>query len=170
MRSSSCASSRLVWQHGLVLRREYLVRQAFQRVVCFGRTFFGAQDQADRRILAGLHPVLARVVQIEVHLSGVGVAELADLEVDDDEALQTPMEEQQVDAEPRVVDSQSALATDEGEVVAEFQQEVGQVLDQRLLQVGLRVLVLEVEELEHERVVNRLLWRRRSPGCTQQLS
>jgi hypothetical protein len=58
-----------------------------------------------------------------VHLAGVGVIELAHLEVDNDEAAQTAMEEQQVDPEPAITDAQAALTADEGEVTAELEQE-----------------------------------------------
>jgi hypothetical protein len=36
-----------------------------------------------------------------VHLAGVGVAESADLEVDDQQAFQPPMKEQQIQVMPR---------------------------------------------------------------------
>lgn len=127
--------------------------------MCFGRTFLGAQDQTDRRILPRPHPVLARVVRIEMHLPGVRIAEATDLEIDDDQASQTSMDKHQIDPEPRVVDSQAALPADESEVVAKLQQEIRQMLDQRLLKVRLRVLVPDVEKLEDERVADRLLWR-----------
>ena len=35
------------------------------------RSFLGAQDQSDRRVLALLHPVLTCVVQIQMHLAGI---------------------------------------------------------------------------------------------------
>jgi len=73
--------------------------------------------------------MLAGVVQVEVHLPSIGVAEFADLEVDDHQTLELAMEKQQVNAEPVVVDAQAALTADEGEVVAQFQEEVGQMLD-----------------------------------------
>jgi len=102
--------------------------------------------------------MLARVVQIEMHLPSVRVAEATDLEIDDDQTSQTSMKEHQIDPKPRVVDSQAALPTNESKVVAELQQEIRQMLDQRLLKISLRVLILDVEKLEYERVANRLLW------------
>ena len=68
-------------------------------------------------------PVLAGVVEVEVHLAGVGVRELAELEVDDDQAAQAPVEEEQVDPVPLVADAQAPLPADEGEVAAELEQE-----------------------------------------------
>jgi hypothetical protein len=70
-----------------------------------------------------------------MHLPGVRIAEATDFEIDDDQAFQTSMEKHQIDPEPRVVDSQAALPADESKVVAELQQEIRQVLDQRLLEI-----------------------------------
>jgi hypothetical protein len=50
-----------------------------------------------------------------------------------------------------------ARAADEGEAVAQLEQEVHQVLDQRGLQFGLAVLVVEVQELQDERVLDGFL-------------
>src|SRR5207248_8860575 len=49
------------------------------------------------------------------------------------------------------------LATQEGEVTAELQQEVLEVADQRIFQVCFGVFVLEAEELQDERVLDLLL-------------
>jgi hypothetical protein len=66
-----------------------------QRVVRFvAGPLPGAQDQPNRRVFAGLHPVLTGIVQVHVHLPGIGVAELANLEVDDQQALQAAVKEQ----------------------------------------------------------------------------
>ena|ERR1035438_3016 len=67
--------------------------------------------------------MLASIVQIEIHLSGVGVGKLADLQVDDNQAAQSPMEEKQVDAIPFCADTEPPLARNEREIVAEFQKE-----------------------------------------------
>ena len=65
----------------------------------------------------------ARVVEIEVHLSCVGVRELPEFEIDDHETPEAPVEEEQVDPVPLVADAESSLASDEGEVATQFQQE-----------------------------------------------
>jgi hypothetical protein len=54
------------------------------------------------------------------------------------------VEEHQIDAEPFVVDAEPLLASDEGEIIAEFQQERLQVVDQRLFEVALGIFVLEM--------------------------
>jgi len=121
--------------------------EAFERVFCDGGVFLRAEEEADRRVLIGIGPVLARVVQIHVHLPGVGVGEFAHLEVDDDEAAQAAVEEEQVHAIPLVADPQPALAGDEAEFVAEFAKELLQMLDERFLEIALGIFVFEPEEL-----------------------
>jgi hypothetical protein len=103
--------------------------------------------------------VLSDIVEVEVHLSRVGVRELAELEIDDDQAAQTPVVEEQVHPIPGVADAKPALTPDEGEIPAELQEEGLEVQDERLLQVILRVLVLEVEELEDVWILDLLLGR-----------
>ena len=107
----------------------------------FRRAFGGAQYQAHRWIFAGFHPMFAGIIQVEVHLAGVGIAELADFEIDHHQTFQAAMEKQQVDAKPGIVEPQAALATDKGKVVAQFQQKIGQMLDQCFLEIGFRILV-----------------------------
>jgi hypothetical protein len=85
-------------------------------------------------------------------LTGVGVVEGAELEVYDDEAAQAAVEEDEVHAIPRAADAEAALASDEGEVAAEFEQEGFEVADEGVFEVGFGVFVAEVEEFEHERV------------------
>ena len=125
----------------------------------FVAAFACAQDQPDGWVLAGLRPVLAGVVQIHVHLPRIGMAELPHLEVDDQQALQAAVKEQEVDTKPAVVQPQAALAAHEGEIVAQLQQKIGQMLDECVFQVGFRIFVLETQELQHERVFDGLLGR-----------
>ena len=100
--------------------------------------------------------MLPRIVQVEVHLPGVGVGERSDLQVDDHEASQAAVKEQQVHPVPLAADAQPPLPAQEAEVVSQLQEEGLQVADERLLQVALGVLVLEVEELQDEGVLDLL--------------
>jgi hypothetical protein len=72
-----------VWKDSLILRSENLVGEIVECVVSLCCSLFGAQNESDWRVLAGLHPVLAGVVQIEVHLPSVRVTEFSDLEIRD---------------------------------------------------------------------------------------
>ena len=66
---------------------------AFEGVLRHGAVLLGAEDEPHGRILASERPVLTGVVQVEVHLAGVGVRELAQLQVDDDQALEAAVKE-----------------------------------------------------------------------------
>lgn len=87
------------------------------------RAFLGAQDQAHRRVLTRFHSVLA------------GVAELSDLEVDNNQALEAVVKEQRIDADPAVIDAPTPWSADDSEVVAHLQEEVGQMHNQRFFEV-----------------------------------
>ena len=87
--------------------------------------------------LAKFYRNLARIVQVEVHLSGVGVGEGPDLQVDDHEASQAAVKEQQVHPVPLTAHAQPPLPAHEAEVISQFQEEGLQVLDKRLFQVAL---------------------------------
>ena len=103
--------------------------------------------------------MLTGVIAVQVHLPGVGVGQLTELEVDDHEAAQPAVEEDEVHAVPRVADPETPLAADEGKLWSQLEQERLQPPDQRLLQLGFGVLVLEVEELQQVGVLDRLRGR-----------
>src|SRR5260370_4989784 len=65
-----------VGKDGLILGGKDLVGEIVECVVGLGSSLFGAQNESDWRVLAGLHPVLAGVVQVHVHLPSVRVAKL----------------------------------------------------------------------------------------------
>src|SRR5262249_23300453 len=88
----------------------------------------------------------------------VGVRQSAEFQVDDDEASKRSVKEDQVDPVPRIAHAQSSLSADEREVPAELEEEVLEVADERLLDLGLRIFVLQTEELEYERILDLLLW------------
>jgi hypothetical protein len=69
--------------------------------------------------------VLACIVQIEIHLAGIAVCELS--EIDHHQASQTVMAKQQVDSIPFGADPESPLARDEGKIVAQFDQKAFQL-------------------------------------------
>jgi hypothetical protein len=72
-----------------------------------------------------------------VHLPGIGVSELAELQINDDKAPQAAVIEEEVYPVPFVANSQSALPSDKGEVAAEFQKEVLKLQYQGFFQVVL---------------------------------
>jgi hypothetical protein len=77
-----------------------------------------------------------------VHLARIGVRELANLQINDDKAPQFAVKEKKIDAIPFAADAQPALATDEGKVAAELEQEVLKVPQERFLEIAFGILVL----------------------------
>jgi hypothetical protein len=61
---------------------------------------FGTEDQADRRVFVRICPMLAGVVQEEIHLSCIGVSEFAKFQLDNDQAAKLSMKEDQIDPIP----------------------------------------------------------------------
>ena len=113
-----------VWEDSLILSGEHLVGEIVECVVGLCRSLFSAQDESDWRVLAGLHPVLAGIVQIEVHLPGVRVTEFTNLEVVITKSSQTAMEEHEINTKPGVVDTKPALAAEKGKIIAQLQKKV----------------------------------------------
>ena len=52
----------------MILARYDLVPQVAERVVGDSGVVFGTEDQADRRVFVRICPMLAGVVQVEIHL------------------------------------------------------------------------------------------------------
>ena len=99
-----------------------------------------------------------------MHLAGIGVSELAALQIDDDETPKLAMEEQQIDAIPFVADAKATLASDKSEIAAELQKKTLEMQNQRFFDVGLGIFFLEPEELENVRVFDFFLGRERVFG------
>jgi len=109
-----------IGQNRAVFSCEDLVRQSIKRVTRDRFVLLAAKNEADRRIFPFARPVFARVIQIHMHLSSIGVSESSALEVDDDEAAQLAMKKQQIDAIPFIADAEATLASDKSEIAAKF--------------------------------------------------
>ncbi len=86
----------------LVLARHDGVWQASQRVMRFPRAFPAHKTKPTGGFLRHC-PVLFGIVQVHIHLPGIRITEFAYLQVNEQQAAQATMEEQQIDAEPAVV-------------------------------------------------------------------
>ena len=82
-------------------------------------------------------------LQVELQLAKVFGLELDDFEFKRDQAVERPVEEEQVECEVPPADLERILAADEAEVAAEFDQELLELFDQAPLQVGLRSVLAE---------------------------
>lgn len=79
-------------QHGSIVRRHDRGGQALQRIPREGVSLVDAEDQAHGRIFIMECPVFLGVVAVQVHLAHVGMGQATELQVDDDEAAQAPMD------------------------------------------------------------------------------
>jgi len=108
----------------LVFAGEHLVREVAQSIMSDSRVSFRAQYQPHRRVLVRMGPGLARVVEIQVHLAGIGVCELPEFQIFDYEGPEAAMEENQVNPVPFGSNAQAFLSSDECEIVAQFQKKL----------------------------------------------
>ena len=112
------------------------------------------EQDANGRIVAGAHLVLAVMRDVCVELSEVLVGELLVLQFYDYAAMQYAVVEHKVGIVILVVDDDAFLASLEAEALAEFEDELLQVADKRILQVMLvnNFLRLQSKKLERERL------------------
>ena len=64
--------------------------------------------------------MLAGVVQVEIHLSCIGVSEFTKFQLDNDQASKPSMEEEQIDPIPLCAHSQSLLTSNESKIIAQL--------------------------------------------------
>lgn len=66
---------RFLRKHRRIFCSEHFVGQVVEGISSFGCALSRAEDETHRRIFSFLQPVLAGIIQIKVHLSGVGIDE-----------------------------------------------------------------------------------------------
>lgn len=67
--------------------------------------------------------MLTCVVEVQVHLAGICVCKLSELQINDEQATEPAMKEHQVDSIPLIANTQPLLPSYESEVVPEFEGE-----------------------------------------------
>ena len=92
--------------------------------------------------------MFGKPAEVEFHLAFVFRFEVAELEVDGDEAFQAAMVEEEVEVEVVGIDLDAGLASEEGEAAAEFEEEGFEFAQDGVLEVFLEVAVFEAEEVE----------------------
>jgi hypothetical protein len=71
-----------------------------------------------------------------------------DFEFKGNKALEFTVEKEQIDKEVTVANLQTVLLSQEGEVSTEFKDEISEIVDKRSFQVVLRVIGLQIDEIE----------------------
>ncbi len=139
----------LVRQAGLVLGDQRGRHGPAEGVLDDLMVLGGAEENADRRLLMRFLHVPVEGLQVELELAEMFGLELDDLQLESDQAIEGPVEEEQVKGEIPPADLDRVLAADVAEIAAELDQELLELLDQGPLQVGLGMLGRKVQEL-HE--------------------
>lgn len=123
----------------------------------------GAEDHADGRVIVRHAQFAVVVVDVELHLDEILLRQLADLEINQDVALQSGVVEGQVDVEVVAVECQPLLPRHESESAPEFQQELPHMADECLLHAALNQLMpfWQVKKLQYAGIlknIDRALW------------
>src|SRR5262249_11759621 len=93
---------------------------------------FGAEEDPDRWVLARVRGVLGQIAHVEPKLSSMLGLERPQLEIDSHEAAQAAMKEEQVQVVVAVASRDPELPCDEAEVAAKLEEELLQVIDERM--------------------------------------
>jgi len=112
------------------------------------------EDDADGRVVARGVFLGGEVAEIHIHLADVVVLNLVDFEVDEDEAAEDAVVEDEVHPVVGVVEGDAILSANESEAFAQLQQEGLEVVAEAGFQVGLGkgVWLGDFEKFEDEGV------------------
>lgn len=135
-----------------------------QRVLDDDAVLLAAQQQADRGLVVRVPHEVVDGGQVQVDLADELGLERHGLEFDDHEAAQLEVVEEQVEGEGLVADLERDLAPDERETGPELEEELLDVVDERLLDLALASKVRRAEEVEQVRSLNACWARSESSG------
>lgn len=116
-----------------------------------------AQDDADTRRVVGVAKLRIDRREVEIHLAGKFRSEVLDFQFDDDEATQPQMIEKQVEIIILAAHLKMVLAADEGEALAQLEDQRAQMVDQPLFELPFRYLGAERKKVEDVGVFDQLL-------------
>lgn len=147
-----CVSIKLILLHEQ--RADHLVSGVFDEQL----VLVAAEDDADRRVVAIAVFLAGEVAQIQVHLTDVVGLHVVDLQINEDEAAQDALVKDQINLVVRVVQRNAVLPPDEGETLAEFEQELLEVVAKNRFELGFRYLIRlgDFQELEDVRLAQQV--------------
>lgn len=124
--------------------------EAFGGVSDEGFAVVGAEKEADGWVVSGLHDFVTIVVLVGVELRAVFVSVSVDLEVDDNVTVEDAVVEDEVGLKVVVVNEDAFLTMFEAEALAEFHEEVLDLVENGGFEFGFGIDIGlgEVEELE----------------------
>ena len=152
----------LRWHVGHILRGVDLCIAFRQCVTHEHVALIGTEQDANRRIVAFVHLLAGVVVDIHLHLTNVLMGKIFCFEIDQNETFQDIIVKHEVDVEMSAFDVEMFLPGNEGKASAKLKQELLQMIDERLLNVGfIEMLILgQLEEFQHVGVFDNffILW------------
>ena len=137
---------------------EELLALAEHGVADEGVVLVGAEDDAEGGVVVRAAFEVIEQADIHVHLADVGVGELAGFEIEQDEAFQEVVVEDEIHIEMARLGADADLAADEGEAFAEFHEEIPQAEREGIFQraFAIRRGFREAEKFEDVGVLNEL--------------
>lgn len=117
------------------------------------------KDNANGRSVPLVHQFTGIVVDIHLHLLQVLMCQFSHFQVDENETFQDVIVGHQVDEEVLPIQGKTLLSCHEGEALAQLQNEVLKMVDQRLLQLTLIYMGirLNLQKLHHIGIFNDFL-------------
>lgn len=109
------------------------------RELCGGTLTITAQDDADGRGVAIVHPVGFPPVEVEIHLSGIAVSEGSDFQIDEDVATESAVVENEINVVVLPPHGDAFLPGLEAKPVAELEEEGLEVAEQCAPKVGFEI-------------------------------
>jgi len=116
-----------------------------------------AKDETDAGLVIGMALLIVDHVEVEIHFGRVFRFECAAFQINDDEAAELQVIEEEVQIEIVITEFEVDLTTNEGEAGAELDEEFAQVLDQSEFQVAFPRPEAEGEEAEMVGILDDLL-------------
>lgn len=124
-------------EEGAVFGGEELFAAFEDGVLDDGFILIGAEDEADGGIVVGRAFEVVEHSHVHIDLADVLMSELGGFQVDDDEAFQDVVIEDEIEVEVAGFGADAHLAGDEGEAMAHFQKEALELGDDGRLDFGL---------------------------------
>ena len=111
--------------------------------------FASAEDDAECGLLFRFLLMLGEPAKIELHLAFIVGLEVAEFEVDCNEAFESTMVEEEIDIEIFGVDLDADLTAKKREATTELQQEGFELAQDGVFEVFFKIAVFETEEIEN---------------------
>src|ERR1035437_2783225 len=116
-----------------------------------------AEDKTDAWLVVRMTKEVIDSGEVEVHLPGILGFKPAHFEIDDNEASELQVVEEQIDLEILSSNLERHLTSDEGKSHAEFDEKLAQVRKKPMFEVALLCLRRKGEEIEIVRIFDELL-------------